>query len=463
MKIILLAAGQSKRMKPVEDKAFVKICGKMLIEWQLEALGRAGFLNIVIVANSGNMAKMRSLVEAHELESVQVVEQKDLESGMKGAMEAAKKLVIDEDEIMVVSNNDVVEPDCWEMVADWLKENKKSDGAMVGYKVSRYFPGGYLKLADDGHVTSIVEKPGEGKEPSDLVNLVIHMHRDVKGFYKALESVASDRDDLYEQALQQLFDSGKKYEVMTYEGYWQAVKYPWHLLRLNEFFLQRVKRSISDQAKIAETAVINGEVVIEDGVRVFDHAVINGPAYIGKDSIVGNFALVRGSSLGEKCVAGSFTEIARSLLQDGVWTHKNYIGDSIVGSNVSFGSGTVTGNLRLDEGEISVMINEEKVNSRTTKLGLITGDDIRVGINTSFMPGVRVGSNCMIGAELNIAQDTEEGSYVKGTGSMLEIRKNEKGVGRRDDSGKLQKLTETMKKKYHGKELASLEEQLADL
>jgi bifunctional UDP-N-acetylglucosamine pyrophosphorylase/glucosamine-1-phosphate N-acetyltransferase len=438
MKVVLLAAGQSKRMKPIADKAFVKICGKMLIEWQLEALGTAGFLDIVIVANAANIVQMRALIEAHGLESVQVVEQKDLATGMKGAMDAAKKLVIDEDEIMVVSNNDVVEPDCWSLVAEWLKDDQDSNGAMVGYKVSRYFPGGYLKLGSGGHVTSIVEKPGEGKEPSDLVNLVIHVHRDVPGLYAALESVTSDRDDLYEQALQQLFDTGKKYSVIPYEGYWQAVKYPWHLLRLNEFFLRRLKRSISDQAKIADTAVINGEVVIEDGVRVFDQAVINGPAYVGKGSIIGNFALIRGSSLGEKCVAGSYTEIARSLLQDAVWTHKNYIGDSIVGSNVSFGSGTVTGNLRLDEGEISVMVNEEKVNSRTTKLGLITGDDIRVGINTSFMPGVRIGSNTMIGAELNVTQDIAENSYVKarlpdgqGSGTSLEIRPNEKGVGRR--------------------------------
>jgi bifunctional UDP-N-acetylglucosamine pyrophosphorylase/glucosamine-1-phosphate N-acetyltransferase len=276
-----------------------------------------------------------------------------------------------------------------------------------------------------------VEKPGEGNEPSDLVNLVIHVHRDVKGFYQALEAVESDRDDLYEQALQQLFDAGKKYSVVPYEGFWQAVKYPWHLLRLTEFFLEKLERKISDSAQVAKTAVINGNVVLEDGVRVFDQAVINGPAYLGKNSIVGNFALVRGSSLGEKCVAGSYTEIARSLLQDEVFTHKNYIGDSVIGSNVSFGSGAVTGNLRLDEGDISVQVSGEKIDSRRNKLGLIAGDNIRVGINTSLMPGVKIGSNCMVGAELNIAQDIEEGSYVKGVGSQLDIRQNQKVISKR--------------------------------
>jgi len=423
MKTILLAAGQSKRMKPIEDKAFVKICGKMLIEWQLEALAKAGFNDVIVVGNKLNMARLKAL-------GLTVVEQKNLEEGMKGAMEAAKRFVIGEKEIMVVSNNDVVEPSLWAKLK--IQNSKsKTDGILVGYKVTRYFPGGYLKMGKDGHVTSIVEKPGEGKEPSDLVNLVIHVHRDVKGFYKALESVKSDQDDLYEQALQQLFDAGKKYSVVPYEGFWQAVKYPWHLLRLTEFFLEKLKRKISKKASIAKTAVINGAVVIEDGVRVFDQAVINGPAYIGKDSIVGNFAFVRGSSLGEKCCAGSFTEIARSLLQDEVFTHKNYIGDSVIGSNVSFGSGTVTGNLRLDEGEISVNISGNKVNSRRNKLGLIAGDHIRVGINTSLMPGIKIANNCVIGAALNVGMDVEDGSFVKGKGAELDIRKNEKDVGKR--------------------------------
>ncbi|MGE3279201.1 MAG: sugar phosphate nucleotidyltransferase [Candidatus Altimarinota bacterium] len=441
MKTILLAGGQSKRVKPIADKCFVKICGKTLIEWQLGALKKAGFDQLVIVGNAMNLEKLKHVqVEGMQIE---VVEQTDLQAGMKGAMEAAREAVINEDQIMVVSSNDVVEDGLWENVKRKTENEKDNAGFFVGYKVTRYFPGGYLKLDEKGFVSTIVEKPGEGNEPSDLVNLVIHVHRDVKAFYKALDEVVPSTpgplkgekipppDDLYERALQKLFDEQKKYSVLGYDGFWQAVKYPWHLLRLMEFYLEKIERSVSKKAQIAPTAVVNGKVVIEEGVRVFDHSVINGPAYIGKDSIVGNFALVRGSSLGEKCVAGSFTEIARSLLQDEVWTHKNYVGDSIIGSNVSFGSGTVTGNLRLDEGDISVMVSGEKVDSRRNKLGLITGDNIRVGVNSSFMPGVKVGSNSMIGAELNIAQDIEENSYVKGSGSQLDIRQNQKGVGRR--------------------------------
>ncbi len=432
MKVILLAGGQSKRVKPVADKCFVRVCGKYLIEWQLEALADAGFGDVVIVGNAGNLERLQSLESRVEGLEITVVEQLDLAGGMKAAMDAAKEEVIGEDGVMVVSSNDVVDPTLWGMINDQASMTNDSNGFLVGYKVEEYFPGGYLEVDEQGLIHSIVEKPGAGNEPSDLVNLVVHVHRDVPALYAALEAASSSSDDVYEVALQQLFNEQKKYSVIPYDGFWQPVKFPWHLLKLNEYFLSKLERSISPDAQIAESANINGNVVIEAGVRVFDQVVINGPAYIGKGSIVGNFGMVRGSSLGERCVVGSFTEIARTLMQDEVWTHKNYVGDSVIGSNVSFGSGTVTGNLRLDEKEISVKVNEEAVGSGSNKLGLITGDDIRVGINTSFMPGAKIGSNTQVGAHLFVAQDIPENSYVKsGTGQGLDVRENREKVGRR--------------------------------
>lgn len=432
MKVVLLAGGQSKRVKPVQDKCFVRICGKYLIQWQLEALAEAGFTDVVIVGNAANLEMLKTHIPMTNDQHLQVVEQTDVNGGMKAAMDAAKAEVIDEDGILVVSSNDVVDSILWRNLNEHITMSKEMEGFLVGYKVEEYFPGGYLEVDEQGQIHSIIEKPGAGNEPSDLVNLVIHLHRDVKGLYAALEQASSSEDDVYETALQLLFNEQKKYSVVPYDGFWQPVKYPWHLLKLNEYFLNKLERSISPEAQIADSANINGNVVIEAGVRVFDQVVINGPAYIGKNSIVGNFGMVRGSSLGEGCVVGSFTEIARSLLQDEVWTHKNYVGDSVIGNNVSFGSGAVTGNLRLDEKDIAVLVNEEAVSSGSNKLGLITGDDIRVGINTSFMPGVKIGSNSQVGAHLFVAQDIPDNAYVKsGTGAGLDVRENREKVERR--------------------------------
>jgi bifunctional UDP-N-acetylglucosamine pyrophosphorylase/glucosamine-1-phosphate N-acetyltransferase len=224
-------------------------------------------------------------------------------------------------------------------------------------------------------------------------------------------------------------------KAVEFDGYWQPIKYPWHVLKVMDYFFENMEKSISDNAKIAESAVINGNVIIEEGAKVFDNAVINGPAYIGKNCVVATNALVRDSMLNEGCVAGYSTEIARSYLGKNVWTHTNYIGDSVIADNCSFGSGTVTGNLRLDEGDISVNIKGKKTSSGTNKFGLICGENIRCGINTSFMPGVKVGSNSMIGAGLVIPQDIPENSYVKGK-VELEIRKNKAKL----DTGKRKEM-----------------------
>ena len=57
------------------------------------------------------------------------------------------------------------------------------------------------------------------------------------------------------------------------------------------------------------------------------------------------------------------------------------------------------------------------------KFGLICGENIRCGINLSFMPGVKIGSNTMIGAGLIIGEDIPENSFVKGK-IELDIREN---------------------------------------
>ena len=52
MKAIILAAGRGSRMKHLTDekpKCLAKLGGKLLIEWQLEALSAAGINEIAIV------------------------------------------------------------------------------------------------------------------------------------------------------------------------------------------------------------------------------------------------------------------------------------------------------------------------------------------------------------------------------------------------------------------------------
>jgi len=130
-------------------------------------------------------------------------------------------------------------------------------------------------------------------------------------------------------------------------------------------------------------------------------------------------------------VIGFNSEIARSYIQNDVWTHTNYVGDSVIGNNVSFGAGSVTGNLRLDEEVISMNVQGEKIDTKLIKLGTVTGNNIRIGVGTCLMPGITIGSDCMIGSNLTIDQDIPNNSFVKGE-NTLAIKENTKTISVRN-------------------------------
>ena len=443
MQIILLAAGQSKRVKPIEDKNFIKFCGKYLIEWQLETLKQAKLEDILIICNELNLEKIKIFVKNSKNKNlpknIKFGLQKNLDLGMAGAIVDNQSLI--KKNVVIISSNDVVDVKAYELIKE---ASKKEKSAMIGYQVSQYFPGGYLQIDKKGYITEIIEKPKEGKEPSDMINIVIHYFADVQELIEDLKKEIKNKskDDIYERSIQNLINDGLKVKAIPYKGFWQAVKFPWHIFQLQRYFLdkdkgQRIKDKvslISKKTSIAKTTIINGDVIIEDGVKIFDNAIIQGPCYIGKNSIIANNALVRDSNIGENCVIGFATEIARSHLGDNVWAHSNYIGDSIIGNNVSFGAGTVTGNLRLDEKNIKC----GNLDTGLNKFGLLTGDNIRCGINVSFMPGIKIGSNSMIGAGITVTQDIEKTSFVRGE-TKLKISENKIAIKNERDEmrGKL--------------------------
>jgi len=403
MKALLLAAGRSRRAKPIEDKNFLKFCGKTLIEFQLESLQEAGFQDILIAAGEHNKERIEGVVAQY---GATVIQQENLDDGMAGAVLATEPHLKDE-ALFIVSSNDVVEPRAYESV---LKASESgADAYLLATQMDSYFPGGYLKV-DNGRITDIIEKPGAGNEPSNLVNIVLHFFRKPETLLSALKSSSSNNDDRYEVALDKLMNE-QRFEAVAYDGMWQPVKHPWHVLDLMPYFFEKMKTSMHPSAEIAESARINGAVCIEEGAKVFDNAVIQGPAYIGKNTVVANNALVRGSIIGDDCVVGYATEVARSFIGDDCWFHSNYVGDTIMGDNNSFGAGAVCANLRLDEKEIS--------ESGRNKLGPIFGDNIRVGVNTSIMPGVRVGSNTMITSGLVVAEDIESGKFAHGKTELV--------------------------------------------
>lgn len=433
MKVVFLAAGRSRRMSPIPDKNFLEFCGRPLISWQFEMLAAVGFCDILLIGGAHNIEKLRDFAENPETQrlfgnqkaNITVLEQADLDTGMAGAILTAKTAISDEP-VLVVNSNDILDSKAFSAILDASKDTA-FDSFLLAKKVSEYFPGGYLETAEDGIIQSIIEKPPRGSEPSDLVNIAVHFHRHAPKLFQYLEKTHSDRDDRYEMALSAMMRDGIRLKAVPYHGFWQAIKYPWHIFPVARHFFtelfSKTSKKIADSVDIAPSAVIKGDVIIGERVRIFDGACINGPAYIGDGTIVANHALVRDSFIGRNCVIGYSTEVARSVVGNDVWFHTNYIGDSVISDRSAFGSGAVTGNLRLDEKNVCVESGGEKVDCGSHKMGAIVGPNVRVGINASLMPGVKIGAGSFIGSGIVVGKDIADTSYVTGKWE-LEIRPN---------------------------------------
>jgi len=420
---LLLLAGRSKRFWPLSEKALWPFLGKPLLSHQIERLQEGGLQDITFVGGHHNIEQVHQVFG-----NVPSIEQEDLDLGMRGALLSALPSMKG-NPVCIVSNNDVIESDAYAALFK-AAQAPGVDGAILAQRVKRYFPGGYLVTSpgeedkDHPRVAGVVEKPVEGMEPSDLVNIVAHVHNNPQKLFDVLEDVSSDRDDAYEVALTTLCKE-LNYVAVPYEGRWDAVKYPWHILDLTERFLADLKEdAIHPDATVHESAVIEGPVILAEGVKVMPHATIQGPCSIGKGTVIGTNALVRESIIGEECVIGFGSEVARSNLHSHVWTHSTYLGDSVIGQNVAFGAGTVAANFRLDEGEISSVINGDKINTQRTKLGVVVGDNVRGGIHVGFAPGVKIGRGSFINFATYVSRDVAENKYVTVKEGVLEEREN---------------------------------------
>jgi NDP-sugar pyrophosphorylase family protein len=140
-------------------------------------------------------------------------------------------------------------------------------------------------------------------------------------------------------------------------------------------------------------------VQVRKGSVVGPGSVVIGPAIIGEDTEVGPNAYIRPSTyVGAGCKVGNAVEVKNSIVMDGTKIpHLSYVGDSVIGERCNLGAGTKVANLRLDEREVSVIIDGRRTGSGRRKLGVIMGDDVKTGINATIDVGTIIGEEAFIG------------------------------------------------------------------
>jgi bifunctional N-acetylglucosamine-1-phosphate-uridyltransferase/glucosamine-1-phosphate-acetyltransferase GlmU-like protein len=142
---------------------------------------------------------------------------------------------------------------------------------------------------------------------------------------------------------------------------------------------------------------LNEEYIIKNGVAIHLSAniesgvVIKAPAIICANCFIGANAYLRGGVyLSHKVSIGPGCEIKSCYIgNDTAAAHFNFLGDSLIGSNVNFEAGSVIANHFNERKmkEIIVVEDGRKINTGVIKFGALVGDSCKIGANAVLSPG----------------------------------------------------------------------------
>ncbi len=155
-----------------------------------------------------------------------------------------------------------------------------------------------------------------------------------------------------------------------------------------------------------------GSVILYDSVvcgyepRVKQPVILEGPIWLGRDVELGPFTRLRAYTIiFNNAEIGAFVEVKASVVLEGVKSHHHaYIGDSVIGEYSNIAAGTVIANLRHDGSIVKSCAKGRLYETGLRKLGAVLGARVKTGVNTSILPGTRIGPCTWI----------EPGSVVKG-------------------------------------------------
>ena len=377
MKAVILAAGEGTRIRPLSHnvpKPMLPVADRPLLAHTVDTAIDAGADSVVLVVGYEADTVREYFGSTYRGVPVEYAVQASQE-GTAHAVNAAREHL--EGPFAVLNGDNLYDPAA---VAELFERAP----AVCAIEVDE--PRNYGVLSTSGErVTGIVEKPAD--PPTNLANA---------GAYafpaEAREWLEVDESERGEYEITDVLATViDRYEVTpVLVERWLDVGRPWELLEANEWKLGDLERRLDGE--VSDDAVLAGDVVVEEGAEVRAGVVIEGPALIRSGATVGPNAYVRGATLvGEGAKVGHAVEVKNSVLSAGATVgHLSYVGDSVLGRDVNFGAGTTVANLRHDGDDVRFTVKGERVPTGRRKFGVVAGDDVKTGINTSLMPGLKL-------------------------------------------------------------------------
>ena len=398
---IILAAGESKRIKSAKSKIFHKIADQSLISYVYATARNISSKNVIIVCNKKNINQIsKKFVHA------KTVLQKKLKGTADAVLCTKNILPKNKDVLILFGDTPLIQS---RSIRRLIKTYNRSQsvGCLLIFKAKNPFGYGRVEIKDN----IIIKITEEFQANRDIkkINLcnsgtLICKQKFLFNNLKKITNKNIKKEKFITDIFEIAYKSNKPFRFsICNEKELNGINTREDLINMdlsvqNEIKQKLIKKGVtilqpetvrvSYDTKIAKDCTIEPFVVIKKGVTIRNNVTIKSHSVIekciiGNDSIIGPSARIRPfSKIGNKVKIGNFVEIKNSTIKDSTSiSHLSYIGDSNIGKNVNIGAGTITCNY------------DGKKKNKT-----IIKDNVFVGSNSSLIAPLKIGSNSTIGA-----------------------------------------------------------------
>jgi bifunctional UDP-N-acetylglucosamine pyrophosphorylase/glucosamine-1-phosphate N-acetyltransferase len=445
LNIVILAAGQGKRMQSNLPKVLHPIAGRPMLTHVLDSARALGAQRIAIVVGHGAEQVKQAYATQEDLQFA--LQQPQLGTGhaVLQAVPLLKESHADDVTIILYGDVPLVQPDTLRALL-----NARANGVAILTEILSDATG-YGRIVRDvkGNVCAIVEHKDATPEQRAIqevnTGIMAVPTRQLKSWLAKLTNNNAQGEyyltDIVGMAVAEGVSVNVAHPVAGFETL--GVNSRLQQAELERLWQRELARrqleagvTIVDPARfdlrgellcgqdvfIDVGCVFEGRVVLADGVRIGAHCVLRNvtlgaatriesfshleQAEVGADAHIGPYARLRpGAKLADATHVGNFVEIKNTNLGKGSKAnHLAYVGDADVGERVNIGAGTIT-------------CNYDGVNKHRTTIE----DDAFIGSDTQLVAPVRVGKGATLGAGTTLTRDAPSGQLTVSRAKQVTI------------------------------------------
>jgi len=430
--VVILAAGEGKRMKSALPKVLQPIGGRPMLAHVIDTARALEPAGIHVVHGHGGEAVQAAFAGQDDLRWVEQAQQLGTGHALQQAMPAIPEAV---DVLVLYGDVPLTAPGT-------LRRLLAAPGLLRVLVAELEDPAGYGRILRDaqGRVAAIVEQRDADEEQRRIrtvnTGIVAAESDPLKRWLARLSSDNSQGEYYLTDVFAMAAEEYNPAEMVLVDDplETEGANDPWQLAQLERAFQLRCARALCVQGarlldparfdqrgtvrvgrdvEIDANVVLEGEVELGDGVRIGPFTRLKdvrlGPgtevrAHCDLDGVVaegaaqiGPYARLRpGTVLADGVHVGNFVETKKVVLGVGSKAnHLTYLGDTQVGAGVNIGAGTIT-------------CNYDGVN----KFATVIGDGAFIGSNSALVAPVEIGANATIGAGSVITRDAPAGALT---------------------------------------------------